>query len=154
LQIETFIEKKSELRDHRGTWQVYRRILKAFATWMLDEEHHSTSEHAPCSDESSKRSMRNVPAISGIETSTGPAESVGLGKVREQQAKSGRRNTGRASTTRRSELPERLGPVKEFDTTDPGFRETEFKRMGGPSMCSLARTSYMVDCADLSDAEL
>ena len=148
--MDTFIEKKADLRDPDGTWQAYRRLLRAFATLKMDGPgQHYGNVPPPLSAESSNRSMRHAPICGSNE---GAQDHPSDAKRNSQHGKSESGQAGQSAPKRR-EPPQRLTPNKALDPNDPGFRETDLRRKGLPQMSSLAQSSYSVDC-DISDSEL
>lgn len=148
MQMDTFIEKKADLRDPDGTWQAYRRLLRAFATLMMDGAgQHYGNVAPPLSPESSNKSMRHAP-IHAYRNAQDSAHEV------RRSSQHGQSESGQAGQApKKPDLPPCLTPQKALDPSDPGFRETDLRRKGFPQKSSIAQSSYKVDC-DVSDSDL
>lgn len=142
--MDTFIEKKADLRDPDGTWQAYRRLLRTFTAVKMDGSGDG-NEAPQLSAESSNRSMRHAPVFNAPDPTNEASP--------RQHRKSESGQAGQAAAPKQPEAPQRLIPTKALDPKDPGFRETDLKRKGLPQISSIAQSSYKVDC-DILDSDL
>lgn len=152
--MDTFIEKKADLRDPDGSWQAYRRLLRAYTASQLYGEHDGGNQPPPVSAESSSRSMRHAPVLDGTGSSSSHRKHS-RHSVSQQQSKSdvGESEASHASASKRPEPPARLVPRTRLDPNDPGFIEKEFKSEENSETSPLAKAAFDVD-VDVLETDL